>query len=412
MARSPGKDSPARVRATFASVLALSLLLAACGGGDGDAAAGAPGGGEGGPPGGGMPPMPVEAATLKTEKFASGIQTVGSLRADEQVVVRPEVAGRIERIHFTEGGRVQAGQPLFSLDADIQRAAYNEVAANLENSRRDEARTRELVGQKLVAQSDYDAAVARHNVDEARVESARTALEKRTLRAPFSGQLGLRSVSVGEFVNVGQDLVTLVRLDPIKVDFSVPENAIARLRRGQTISVTMDAFPGEVFSGTVEAIDPVIDPNSRSVKLRAQIPNPDGRLRPGQFAQLQLDTGGAAGEGVLVPEQALLQDGNVRYVYTVVDGKAHRVEVRTGLRVPGKVQVTEGLKAGDVVITSGQTKPIMHEGLAVQVMPAGGAQGGPQGAPKQAQQQAPKQAQPPAAPESPEASNERAADSR
>jgi membrane fusion protein (multidrug efflux system) len=171
-----------------------------------------------------------------------------------------------------------------------------------------------------------------------------------------------------------------------------------------------------VFSGTVEAIDPVIDPNSRSVKLRAQIPNPDGRLRPGQFAQLQLDTGGAAGEGVLVPEQALLQDGNVRYVYTVVDGKAHRVEVRTGLRVPGKVQVTEGLKAGDVVITSGQTKPIMHEGLAVQVMPAGGAQGGPQGAPKQAQQQAPKQApkqaQPPAAPESPEASNERAADSR
>jgi len=198
-------------------------------------------------------------------------------------------------------------------------------------------------------------------------------LSKMTLRAPFAGHVGLRNVSVGEFVESGQDLVTLVRLDPIEVDFSAPESALGKLREGQKISITVDAFPGQVFGGVVEAIDPVIDPTSRSAKLRAQIPNVDGRLRPGQFAKLQLDTGGAGGEGVLVPEQALLQDGNVRYVYTVVDGKAHRVEVKTGLRVPGKLQVLEGLKEGDMVITSGQTKPIMHEGLGVQVMPAEGA---------------------------------------
>jgi membrane fusion protein (multidrug efflux system) len=370
--------------AKHAGVLAFALLVAACGG-KGDAAAGAPGGGEGGPPGGGMPPMPVEAVTLKTEKFESGLQTVGSLRADEQVVVRPEIAGRIVRIHFTEGGKVVAGQPLFALDSATAQAAYNEATANLENSRRAESRTRELVGQKLIAQSDYDTARAAHGVDEARVESARTALQKMTLRAPFSGQVGLRNVSVGEYVEVGQDLVTLVRLDPIEVDFSAPESAISDLHQGQTITVTVDAFPGQVFAGTVEAIDPVIDANSRSVKLRAQIPNPDGRLRPGQFAKLQLDTGSETGAGVLVPEQALMQDGNVRFVYTVVDGKAHRVEVKTGLRVPGKLQVLEGLKAGDVVITSGQTKPIMHEGLGVQVVPseagpAAGAQGASQGA--------------------------------
>ena len=140
----------------------------------------------------------------------------------------------------------------------------------------------------------------------------------------------------------------------------------------------------------------VVDPTSRSAKLRAQIPNPDGRLRPGQFAQLQLDTGGPGGEGVLVPEESLLLDGNVRYVFTVVDGKAHRVEIKTGLRVPGKVQALEGLKAGDVVITSGQTKPIMHEGLGVQVLPSQGAPqpGAPKGQQKPPAQAAAKPAQP------------------
>jgi membrane fusion protein, multidrug efflux system len=352
-------------------LLFATLLLAGCG--KDEAAAGAPGG-EGSPPGGGMPPMPVEAVTLKPEQIAGGLQTVGSLRADESVVVRPEVAGRVVRIHFTEGGRVQAGQPLFTLDSSTARAAYNEAQANLENSRRAEARSGELVGQKLIAQADYDRARAALGVDRARAESASTALEKMTLRAPFSGQVGLREVSVGEFVNVGQDLVTLVRLDPIEVDFSVPESAIGKLEHGQHITVTVDAYPGDVFGGEVVAIDPVIDPNSRSARLRARVANPDGRLRPGQFAKLQLDTGGNAGAAILVPEQALMQDGNVRYVYTIVDGKAHRVEVQTGLRVPGKVQVTEGLKAGDTVITAGQTKPIMHEGLGVQPMPAGGAQ--------------------------------------
>ena len=381
------KDFP--LVALRASVLAISILLAACGG-KGDAAAGAPGGGEGGPPGGGMPPMPVEAVTLKTEKFAGGLQTVGSLRADEQVIVRPEIAGRIQRINFTEGGRVVAGQPLFTLDTATAQAAYNEAKANLENSRRNETRSKDLVAQKLIAASEYDRLTAQHVVDQARLESARTTLDKMTLRAPFAGHIGLRNVSVGEFVEAGQDLVTLVRLDPIEVDFSAPESALGKLQEGQKISITVDAFPNQVFAGVVEAIDPVIDPTSRSAKLRAQIPNPDGRLRPGQFAKLQLDTGGAGGEGVLVPEQALLQDGNVRYVYTVVDGKAHRVEIKTGLRVPGKLQVTEGLKAGDVVITSGQTKPIMHEGLDVQVMPAEGA---PQQAPAAAAATKPAQAE-------------------
>ncbi|MCA1714267.1 MAG: efflux RND transporter periplasmic adaptor subunit, partial [Gammaproteobacteria bacterium] len=137
----------------------------------------------------------------------------------------------------------------------------------------------------------------------------------------------------------------------------------------------VDAFPGDVFGGVVTAIDPSIDAGSRSAKLRAQIENPDGRLRPGQFAQLQLDTsvdGNAGANALLIPEQALMQDGEQRFVYTVVAGKAKKVVVRTGARVPGKVQVIDGLKAGDVVITAGQAKPMMHEGAAVMVLPESG----------------------------------------
>lgn len=347
--------------------VAITLAAGACSKKDGAVAA------AGGPPGGEMPPLPVETATVELQPLSSGLQTVGSLRADESVVVRPEVAGRIQRIHFAEGGRVAAGQPLFTLDGSLAQAALNEAGANLDNSRRAAARAGQLSKDKLIAQADYDRARAALGVDQARVASAQTSLAKMTLRAPFSGQIGLREVSIGEYVNAGQDLVSLVRLDPIKVDFSVPENALSQLTPGQSVSITVDAFPGDRFGGEVVAIDPSIDVNSRSIRLRAQIANPDGKLRPGQFAKLVLKEGGDD-KGLLVPEQALMQTGEERYVWTVVDGKAKKAVVKTGVRVPGKVQVVEGLKAGDVVITAGQTKPMMHDGLGVMPLPPEGAQ--------------------------------------
>lgn len=351
----------------YGVLLIGTLALAACGkDGAAEGAAGA-----GGPPGGMQ--LPVETVTVKPQALAGGLQTVGSLRADESVVVRPEVAGRIVRIHFTEGGRVNAGQPLFSLDASLARASLNEAEANLRNSRSAAARAAELSKDKLIAASDLDKTRAALGVDQARAASARTALSKMTLTAPFSGQIGLRQVSVGEFVNVGQDLVTLVRLDPIEVDFSVPENALAQLRNGQKVKVTVDAFPGDEFGGEVKAIDPVIDANSRSARLRAQIPNPDGRLRPGQFAKLQIDTGNSSATALLIPEQALMQEGETRFVYTVVEGKAKKAVIKTGARLPGLVQVVEGLKAGDVVITAGQAKPMMHEGMGVMPLPPAGS---------------------------------------
>ena len=347
--------------------LACTFTLAACGGksADGQGAVG------GGPPGGEMA-LPVEAVTVTPQPLSSGLQTVGSLRADEAVSVRAELPGRITRIHFEEGGHVVAGQPLFTLDASLPEAALKEAQANLENSRRAAARAKELLVGKLVAQADYDKARAVLGVDEARVNSAQATLAKYTIRAPFSGQVGLRNVSIGAFVTAGQELITLVRVDPIEVDFSVPERTLTQLSRGQAIRIEVDAFPGDRFGGHVLAIDPSIDANTRSVKLRAQIGNPDGRLRPGQFARLQLESAGDA-QALLVPEQALMQQGETRFVYTVVGGKAKKTEIKTGLRVPGKVEVIEGLQPGAVVMTAGQAKPMMHDGLGVMVLPPDGA---------------------------------------
>lgn len=312
-----------------------------------------------------MPPMPVETAKAQMLPLSTGFETVGSLRADESAVIRPEVAGRIDRIGFQEGGSVAAGALLFALDASTAQAAMNEAAANVENSRRADQRARELVGKKLISQSDSDKARAQLAVDQARLQSARAMLGKMQLRAPFAGRIGLRQVSVGDFVSVGQDLVTLVRLDPMEVDFSVPETMLAQLQSGREISIAVDSYQGESFKGAVVAIDPVIDPNSRSAKMRAQLPNADYRLRPGQFARLSLATADADATALLIPEQALMQDGEQRYVYTVVGGKAKKSPIKTGRRIPGQVEVTEGLKAGDEVITAGQSKPTMFDGAGV-----------------------------------------------
>ena len=344
--------------------LSLALVLAACSGGE-------PAAGPGGP-GGEMPPMAVEAVTVTSEPLQAGVTTVGTLRADEAVVVRPEVSGRIVRIHFEDGQRVKAGEPIISLDDSVVRADLLEAEANLENARRANERATDLGSRQLLSRSDVDSARAQLGVSQARVASARAQLEKTTIRAPFSGVLGLREASLGEVVSPGQALVNLVSLDPMEVDFSLPESELPRIAPGQPVQVEVDAFPGETFAGEVTAIDPVIDINSRSARVRARVANPEYRLRPGLFARIRLGTGDAGAMAILVPEQALLQEGDTRYVYVVREGKSAKVPVTTGQRLPGKVAVTSGLADGDVVITAGQAKPMFFEGAPVTVLPAGG----------------------------------------
>ena len=355
------------VKFAYVAVALLALALAACGGKD--ETAGPAAGGRGGAAGAaGPPPVSVEAVTLQPEPLAAGLRTVGTLRADESVVVRPEIAGRIVAIHFEEGSKVAAGAPLFTLDASVLRAGLNEARATLGKAQRSATRAEELSQRSLVAKSDLDTLRAELGVTEARVASAQAQLAKTTIEAPFAGALGLREVSIGEFVNPGQALVTLVKLDPVEVDFSLPESELSHIAPGQTLSVAVDAFPDRSFTGTVSALDPMVDVASRSAKVRATIANPDYALRPGLFARISLDTStDAARDALLLPEQALLQEGDTRFVYRVVAGKAVRTEVKTGRRVPGKIEIVAGLSAGDQVVTAGQSKPMMFDGAVVNV---------------------------------------------
>lgn len=364
------------------SLLILSaatlFALTACGG-DQEAAGGAPAGDAAA----GAPPamqLPVEAVAVQREPLEAAVQTVGTTRADESVVVRPEVAGRIVRLPFKEGDRVKKGDELFALDDSVPRAALNEANATRENAQRASKRAGELGSRRLISQSEIDTLDSQLGVADARVASARATLGKYTLRAPFEGVIGLREVSVGEYVSPGQALVTLVRLDPMEVDFSLPESELSRIAQGQPVTLQVDAYPGESFQGEVAAIDPVIDINSRSAKVRARIDNSDYKLRPGLFARVSLGTGAQGQTGLLIPEQALMQQGEERFVYTVVDGKAKRTVIQTGLRLPGRLQVVSGLNEGDMVITAGQAKPMMFDGAGVMVMPAAPATGAAPGA--------------------------------
>ena len=321
----------------------------------------------GGPPGGGMPPTMVETVRVQLRDLPNQFETIGSLRADESISVRPEIAGRIEKIHFTEGQQVARGSLLFTLDDALSRAELNEANANLQNSRRAYTRANELAGRQLIARADLDTTQAAMTVDQARAASARTRLDKTQIRAPFAGVTGLREVSVGDYVNAGQQLVDLVRLDPIELDLRVPEVMLSSLALGQKVDFGVDSFREQIFSATVVAIAPTVDAGGRSVSLRARLDNPEQKLRPGMSARVRIVLANNA-RALLIPEQAIWPNGEQKMVYLVIDGTAKLVPVTLGARQPGLVEVTSGIKAGDEVVVAGQLK--LHDGAKVAPKPA------------------------------------------
>lgn len=298
---------------------------------------------------------PVEAAPVIIGPVARRVTAIGSLRSDESVVIRPEIAGRIARIHFNEGEAVAAGAPLISFDDSVPRAQVAEAEAGLSLSTANYERAKELVARRAGTQRALDEALARLNQDRARVDLARAVLRKYALHAPFSGVLGLRRVSTGEYANPGQDMVNLEKIDPIKLDFRVPELFFAALAVGQSVKIDVDSFPGQNFVGQVLAIDPLIDKDGRAVLVRARIDNTDRALRPGMFARvaLVLESRAAA---VLVPEQALTPRGDEQFVFRILDGKAALTKVTTGQRRDALVEIVSGLTEGDMVISAGQAK--------------------------------------------------------
>ncbi|HLT02101.1 MAG TPA: efflux RND transporter periplasmic adaptor subunit [Geminicoccaceae bacterium] len=325
---------------------------------------------EGAPaPGGGDAAMavPVETAPVHIGPIQRRLTAVGSLRSNESVIIRPEVAGRIAEIRFDEGERVRKGQPLVILDDSIYRAEVDEVQASLVLSQANHERALDLLRRGAGTTKARDEALAKLRADEAALALARARLDKTVITAPFEGMIGLRRVSVGDFVNIGQDIVNLEQIDPLKADFRVAEVYLGAVRPGQKIELSADAFPGETFTGEVYAIDPLIDESGRSIVLRARLPNSDNRLRPGLFVRVTLVLNERE-DAIQIPEQALVPQGQDQFVFRVVDGKAELTKVTAGIRRDGMVEITEGLGPDDEVVTAGQLK--IRDGAPVQPIDA------------------------------------------
>lgn len=315
------------------------------------------------------PPIPaatvVEASPVTISTVVDDLRAVGTLRPDEAVTVAPEIAGRIERIRFREGQKVSAGDILVELDASILRAELAKSRSDLTLARANHARSVTLAREGMASLRVRDETLAALETAQAGIALVEARQDKMTLRAPLSGVVGLRSVSVGAYVTPGQAIVELADLDPIKLDFRVPELALSELRSTQEVRVTVDALPGKVFEGKVYAIDPIVDVSGRAIRLRARIPNADGQLSPGLFARVEIVVDRRE-NAILVPESAIFARSKKRFVYRVVDSRAKLTEVELGTRRPGHVEVRTGLHADDVVISAGHQQ--VRDGARVEVI--------------------------------------------
>jgi membrane fusion protein (multidrug efflux system) len=317
------------------------------------------------------PPMSVKAAPVTRETLNVEVTAVGTLRADETVVVRPEIAGRVAVIHFKEGQAVRQGDPLITLDRDEYQAQLASSAAQLALEESSFQRLQDLNRKNLTSQQNLDEARARLDAARAQQQLNQVRLDKTVIRAPFDGTVGLRQVSPGAYVKIGDDIANLESLGSMKLDFRVPETYLARLQAGQTLAVRVDAYPDQLFDGAIYAIEPGVDEETRTVLLRARLPNKNNKLRPGLFARVSLVLERRE-NALVVPEQAIVPVGQKTFVYRVVEGKVAMTPVTLGLRRPGQVEIVEGVNVGDMVVTDGQLK--IRDGAAVTVMPPPGTQ--------------------------------------
>ena len=311
----------------------------------------------------------VEVAPVNKTRLERAVSAVGTLRSHDSVVLRPEVSGRIAEINFMEGGRVEQGQVLVRLDDSVAKARVQQARANLKLAGSQYRRSVELNKQGFVSRQARDEAASNLAVQEAAVALAEAELEKTVIQAPFSGLVGLRTVSVGDYVGPGSDLVPIEAIDPLNVDFRIPEQFLSSVAVGSRLHVSFDAMSGFERVGTVGAISPQVDVGGRSLLLRANVPNPDHLLRPGLFARVQLEL--AETEGLVVPESALAPSGDAQYVFRVEDGVVRRVMVQIGQRLGAHVEIVNGLNEGDRVVVAGLQK--VRDGIEVEVLPPPGA---------------------------------------
>lgn len=365
---------------TVVALVGISLASGAAwwyqrqGAGAGGMAGGPPVGASGVPAGGTAVaggPVTVEVGKAESLTIDDDAQGVGALRSRQGVTLRPEVSGRISRLGFTDGQRVRRGQLLVQLDDTLQQAQLQQAEAQASIARTNLQRNRELLGANFVSASVVDQSAAALQVAEAQVSLARAQLARMRIEAPFDGVAGIRVVNVGDYVKDGADLVNVEDLSSVLLDFRLAERYVSRLRNGQPVEASLDALPGRVFKGQVDAVDSLLDANGRSLLVRARLPNAGGELRSGMFARTRI-VFATRSNAIVVPEEALVPQAGKQYLVKVVDGprgrQSQRIEARIGMRLPGKVEILEGLKAGDLVVTAGQARLMRGDAVPVQVV--------------------------------------------
>jgi membrane fusion protein, multidrug efflux system len=340
--------------------LAVLLLgIAACGNADGAPKGAAAAGGAGGPPA-----MPVEAVAARADTVVDAILATGQVEATHSVELRPDIEGRIAAILVREGSAVRRGQPLFQVDDAELKAEVASAEAERDLARQSLVRTRELLTQKASSQSELERAEATARGTEAQYQLLKVRLDRTTVRAPFSGVVGRRLVSLGDYVTTSSGLVTVQTVSPQRAVFQVPERYAERLKRGQSVTFRVAALPGREFSGRVDFVDPMVQLPGRTITVKAQVPNPRRELQAGMFIEARLATD-VRPNAVIIAEDAVLPIQGTNYVWVVTDGKATRRQVDLGVRTPGFVEARSGVDNGEQVVVGGQER--LAEGAPVAV---------------------------------------------
>jgi membrane fusion protein, multidrug efflux system len=321
-----------------------------------------------------VPPTTVSSATVKEEDWAPALSAVGSISAVQGAVVSSELGGVVSQIAFENGGTAKKGDLLLQLDASAEEAQLKSAEADLELARSDLQRSRDLVGRKVISKAEIDASESKFKQKEGGVEQMRSMIAKKTVRAPFDGQLGIRQVNVGQMINSGQQVVQLTSLDSLFADFALPQQYLGQLTPGLEVHVTTDALPGHVFPGKVTAINSMVDSSTRNITLQATLENPDHVLRPGMFAKAEV-TLPEKHKTLVVPGSAISYAPFGDSVF-VIDkkkdektGKESQVIrqqfVRVGEARGDFVAITQGLKAGEIVVSTGVFK--LRNGMTVTI---------------------------------------------
>lgn len=336
-------------------------------------------------------PAAVEVARVELSRLVDDTQAVGSLRSRQGVILRPEVSGRISQLNFRDGERVRKGQLLVQFDDQLQVAQLKQGQAELSIAQANHKRNQDLVAQNFISQRSVEESAANLEVAQAKLALAQATVARLKVVAPFDGIAGIRTVNQGDYLKDGADIVNIEDIDAVYVDFRLPERFLTKVKKGQRAMVDLDALPGRKYSALVQAIDPLLDANGRSVGVRACIDNRQLQLRPGMFARVGV-VFGERDNAKVIPEEALVPQGQKAFVIKVVDGPekdvkvSQRVEVKVGIRRPGRVEIVEGLTEGDTVVIAGQQR-LQKDGSPLRILELNRArgEGAPAGRPAAAQ---------------------------